>query len=295
MRVCAPGSGASATWRGSNMQYFKAADEARRAAAARAAAAARMAQVVRDMRTGAARLAAADRLYGEGNIRVASMIYARVALARPRTPVTDEARKRMDKLAEEARRQLQAIDTKLPPGSSSPGRSPGEVDGPAALSEEEVLAAFQEYDELAERYERVPSAKREIKSRIVEQRRRPELAAVLKEPEARALWQLGQQHERDDQACCAFWVYGKAARLLPAPSAKVAQQRLTEMKRDSRCVAAAEACRELQHCHALYDAAQKVASYRPDRAKALYAQVMQRAPKDSEVYRGASQQLRELN
>jgi len=159
---------------------------------------------------------------------------------------------------------------------------------------ERVTAAFRQYDQIVEDYREVPAAAKQIKAHVARQRRRPECAVVLNEPEAKALWEVAQQHEADDHGCCAYWVYRQAARLVPAPSASRAAKRLAEMAQDPKLIAAAEECRELQKCHQIYSRAERLIPVEPDRAKELFAQVVQRAPKDSEVYRAAQSHLGQL-
>ena len=66
------------------------------------------------------------------------------------------------------------------------------------------------------------------------------------------------------------------------------------MKQDPRIVASAEACRELQQCHKIYNRAKKLISPRPTRAKELFAQIVARAPEDSQLYRAARAHLDEM-
>jgi hypothetical protein len=268
---------------------------------ARAAVEAQQMRLLQELATDALRLNTADRLYNEGDVRVASRMYVRLALSRPANLNTVAARQRLAKLADEAREKLKEIDGQLAVEERilSPSDSFG-PDGPptpeqlAARQEAQVTAAFDQYDELAEQYSGVPAVSREIKTHVAKRRARPEFAMVLNEPEAKVLWESGQEHENDDHLCCAYWVYKRAARLVPAPSAERARARLAEMEKDPQIVASAETCRELQICHKIYNRAQKLAKVKPARAKELFAEIVGRAPEDSEVYRAAREHVEQM-
>jgi hypothetical protein len=170
-------------------------------------------------------------------------------------------------------------------------RAAGEADEKIADWQKTVRQAFKNYNELAEDYEVLPAVSKKLKSNIKTQRRRPEIAVVLNEPEAKTLYEAGQQHEADGHACCAYWAYRQAAQLAPAPSARKAQAVVDTMEKDPETMAAAHTCRELQHCHQLYASAERLMTDKPDRARELFAEILDRAPSDSEVHRAAKQQL----
>jgi hypothetical protein len=132
---------------------------------------------------------------------------------------------------------------------------------------------------------------KKLKSNIKIQRRRPEIAVVLNEPEAKTLYDAGRQHETDGHACCAYWAYRQSAQLAPAPSARKAQDRVDTLEKDPETMAAARTCRELQHCHQLYASAERLITDKPDRARELFAEILDHAPSDSEVHRAAKEQL----
>jgi hypothetical protein len=249
---------------------------------------------MRKARTDKARLDAADLAYKDGEISVAGRIY--MSLVRRRSPISGVATQRLKSLANEAQKRLKEIEAQLAKERTS--FSPGELlspTGPPAKWGEVVATAFQQYDRLADDYCWYRPAERQIETHVGKERRRAECAVVLKEPEAKALWETGQEHEADDHLCCAYWVYEKAARLMPAPSARVAQERLAELKKDPKIIASAEACRQLQQCHDLYNRAERVIKGNPPRAKELFEKILAQAPEDSEVYRAAQKHVRELN
>ena len=157
-----------------------------------------------------------------------------------------------------------------------------------------VTEAFRHYSDLAEEYECVPVVARELRRHISRQTRRPEYAAVLNEPKAKKLWESGQQHEGKGEMCCAYWVYERAARLVPAPSAHGARDRLAWMKQDPEVVASAETCKCIRECHKSYLLAERLIELRPRLAKERFAEIVDRAPDESEVHRLANQRLAEL-
>lgn len=270
---------------------------ARRTALARAQAEARLASALRKAASDAARLDAADQAYKSGDLIVASRMYVSLAGSRQKTAASVEARKRLDRLAAEASQEIEKMDGEL--DATRETISPGELlslglpegDQPAGRWAELVKVTFEGYEKLADDYGGVPAVGREIKSHMAQQRRRPEIAGVLDEPQAATLLELARKHEQEDHACCAYWVYKQAARLAPAPSAKLAQERFDQMQQDPQVVAAAEKCRQLQECHRIYNRAKMLAEARPGRAKELLAQIVDRAPPDSEVYRAAQEEI----
>ena len=262
-----------------------------RATRIRAAIEAREAYLMKKAATAQARLQAADKAYQEGDIRVAARIYVSLAQSRSGDTASLQARQHLDQLAAEATEKRKQIEADF--AKEQAGLSPGEL-SPSQFSyrwSESVLALLQKYDELTEKYDAVPAAKRELGKQIAKQRNRPEYAAVLKEPEAKALWDLGQQHEQQDSACCAYWVYKHAAQLTPAPSARRAHDRLAKMEQDPKTIEAAKACRDLQECHKIYNSAVRIVDTNPDRARQLLLQVVDRAPKDSTLYVAAQQRI----
>lgn len=268
---------------------------ARQMTMARAAAVSRQQALWQAAQASSDRLDTAERFYKSGDIVVAARLYAAVARSRPKTEMTEKARSCLDYLAEEARRKIGEIDTTL--SELSQGMSPGE-----RLTAERwpdnwkdgVATAFQEYDQIVDDYRAVPAVKNELKSHVSKQRRQREYAAVLKEPEAKTLWDLAQQHEQEDQSCCAYWAYERASKLLPAPSARRAADQLAEMQQDPELMAAAERCRELQWCHRTYRLADRLASSKPGRAKELFAQIVERSPQDTEIHRDAQLRIENI-
>jgi hypothetical protein len=259
--------------------YVRRAAQERQARAAEAAVLARQQRLWKKARSTAALLATADAAYKEGRILAASKIYCRMASGRPPNGFSVAARQRLDRLAEDARGKLGEVDAKLSQQEMAPDL---------------IEAVFDEYSRLSKDYGGVPAVRREIRSHVARQRRRPEYAKVLNEPEAEALWESAQEHEARDHPCCAYWIYQRAARLTPAPSGERALKQLTKMNEDPRLVAAAELCRRLQECHGLFSRAERVIKANPARARELFRQIVDRAPEDSEVHLAARRQIRQM-
>ncbi|MCU0959951.1 MAG: hypothetical protein MUF48_07575 [Pirellulaceae bacterium] len=289
--------GTSASYNVGRTGYYQAAlASADRLAAARAAVIARQQYLMREFLDGAARLEAAERAMANGDVQVASRIFMTVARARPVTAANQQARQRLDELADEGRRKLEQVGTRLTQAAQGLGTDQRlGINAPLpATWQQAVTAAFAEYEQVCEQYDGVPKLRGELRSHVAQQRQRPEFAAVLSEGQAAALMEVAQQHVRDDHACCAYWVYKEAAALVPAPSARQAALEVSRIEADPQLMAAARACRELQQCHQLYKRAESLAQAWPNRAVELLTEVLHRAPPESEVYRAADRRVREI-
>ncbi len=260
----------------------------RQAAFARAAAAQRMARIMKEAQSDAARLEIADKARQENDIETACRIYLSVAGSRLQTPAKQLAQQRLADLQQEARGKLDEVESRL---AELGDHSPSDQNEGAA---DQLRQAIDQFEALARLYQRVPKIGREMRNALSKRMRDPAVRAVTLEPEAERLWQVGQQLEAEGQSCCAFQVYEEGARLLPAPSGLLAADRLAEMNGDATLVAAAEACRNLQWCHKTFDLAQQVARVKPERARELFEQVVARAPADSKVHVAARQQIADL-
>lgn len=272
--------------------------------AALSAAAARQQKFLQKADTDAKRLAAADSILARGDVRVAGLIYARLASTRSPSPSTEAAKQRLNQLQEQAQAKLKNLNRSLTSGgayaigrdNASHGTFDQPVDWHAEASSDidrHVLATFREYEEFVDKYGGLPGVGPKIEAHVAKLRHQPVYAAVLNEPMAKKLWNLGQKHEHDDQLCCAYWVYKEAAELKPAPSASLAANRFAELTQDPRVVESAETCRALKWCHGAYLRAEQLLSARPARAKEVFAEIVARAPEDSEVYRAAKKQIEE--
>ena len=89
-------------------------------------------------------------------------------------------------------------------------------------------------------------------------------------------------------------VYEEAAKLSPAPSAAKARGRLEALKKDPTAVQAAESCRKLVWCHGTFEKAKRLASRKPQEARQLLVQILEKAPVDSEIYQAARLEVGQL-
>jgi hypothetical protein len=302
---------------------------------------ARQEKLFRKADTDAKRLIAANQALARGDIKVAGLIYARLASSRVPNLSTGTAKMKLIALQTEATKKLDELDRKLKDArrTSSDYVSPGITNVPgdmgsiinraiaaqprgsehtavpeqasreaenlgggafdqvvdwqavSAGAEGGIVVVFREYDRLAVDYGDLPKVGSQIKAHVEKLRQQPENAAVLNELAAASLWTLGQKHERDDQLCCAYWVYKRAAELVPAPSAILAKNRFTELAENHEVVASAKTCRELQWCHKAYLRAEQLLEAKPENAAELFAEIVRRAPEDSEVYREAKKHV----
>jgi hypothetical protein len=225
-------------------------------------------ELLREARNNAKGLEAADAAYVQGDIRVATLIYLHIAASRPQNKLTQTARQRLDHLRAEAREKLEQIDALLESSSK-------------------VVEAFDRYEKLTYDYGLVPVIGQEIRDRVANQRNASKFVSILKEDEASRWWELGQACEKKQELCCAYLAYEQSERLAPAPAARLARNRLSSMKQDPATIAAAEDCRTLQWCHDTYRRAEQLIKGDPEQARNLLAQIIQKAPHDSEVYRAA--------
>jgi hypothetical protein len=276
--------------------YTRAAAVASRLLAARAAGAAAEKALWEKAQNAAARLKTADEAHDRGEIRTAVHLYVRLAMSRPPNESSLAAKDRLGTLADEAHAKQAAIDATLAHGEPSPGEWFVNQDDPQVVEhlatwKTTVESAFEKYQRLVSDYEVVPSLGGKLKTHVDHQRRKPAIAMVLNEPEAKTLLETGLAHEAAGHHCCAYWVYRQAVQLAPAPSATKAKARLEIVEKVPHIEALAAACREMQRCHQIYARAERALPVNPDRARELFAEVTRRAPADSEVCRAAQRHL----
>ncbi len=233
------------------------------------------AQLARQAATDEARLAAAKAARESGDIRRAAVLYRSMAFRKPSTEQTTAANDALTELSDEARKRLTEISYEINQGN--------------------VAEAFAALRRLDRDYSSVPAVARDIRNYMNRMRRRSDVAAVLNEPDAKEFWELGQQHEGAGAMCCAYLTYQEARKLVPAPSALRAIERLDTLSADSEIVASAERCRNLQQCHHTYRRAERLIAVRPERAAELFREVLDKAPADTEIHVAARQQLAALD
>jgi hypothetical protein len=226
----------------------------------------------RETADNAKRLQAADAAVDEGDIRLATLIYLHIANSRPQNKLTLAARQRLDALGIDARQKLSEFESLL-------------------ASKENLVQSYDQFEDFVEQYELVPVIGPQIKERLANQQNAAKFVSVLREDEARKLWDMGQAFEQKDEMCCAFLAYEQGEKLKPAASAILAKNRLAKLKEDPTVVAAAATCRELRWCHDAYRRAEELAKKSPEAAKQLFAEIVRRAPGESEVLQAARKRL----
>jgi hypothetical protein len=86
-------------------------------------------------------------------------------------------------------------------------------------------------------------------------------------------------------------VYEQGAAQAPAPSARLARERLKALQSDAAVVAAAARCQLLQRCHETYRKAQVALDANPERARQYLREIVESAPADSKIFQDARMQI----
>ena len=219
-----------------------------------------------------------------GDLPTASRLYASLA----KRGFAD-ARQRLAQIQSDFQAKWQPLEDELADLSGRDGPNPALRR--ARLDAEEVTKVFKAMDELAVEYAGVETVEQRIEKRLVQLRKDRQYAAILQEPAAAELWNLGQDHESKQHSCCAVLVYEQAAKLAPAPSAEQAKARMSELLADKEVATATKLCRNLQRCHANFRQAELNRNTRPERAREYYLEILQLAPADTPIYQAARQQL----
>ncbi len=242
----------------------------RRAWEAREAAA----EAARRARNNAERMVYAEKARKEGKPRLAATLYLRVALAKPKSPYNAAAKKALISMADDGRAAMKKADQ--------------------LLSEGQVAEAFQKLDYLDWAYENVPKFNEEISSHVQKLRKDPNNLAILNESDAQSLLSTAKKHESENEMCCAFLAYEEAAKLVPAKSAKAAEERLQALKADPQVVKEAEECRVIQECLRIFHTAELLEKSAPEKAASLFKKILNASPDDSEVYKCAREELAKI-
>jgi hypothetical protein len=221
------------------------------------------------------RMRYAEQARKEGKPRLAATLYLRVALQRPKDKNAGAAKAALKSMANEGRAEMNKADE--------------------LLAQDRILEGLDRLDYLVWAYEEVPEFNEEIKSHVNKLHRDPRYESVLKERPAADLFAAAQKQESDGERCCAYWTYEEAAQFTPAPSAVKAAERLEAMKKDPEIVAEAEECRTLQECHKTFHSAELLEKNLPNKADELFKQILAKAPRDSEVYKCAQEEIAKLH
>jgi hypothetical protein len=238
------------------------------------------------------------------DLRVAARLYQRIALSRPRTEVTVASQQRLALIQSTAQAKFDAVENALHSLTGRGSDNSASQNAPSALKrvpsasqlanidEGEVTRRFAQLDELILEYAGVDSIEDKLQDRADRLRRQKVFAAVLQEPAASQLWELGQKHEQEQKLCCAFLAYEQAANLAPAPSGEKAKARVRELQASNKSIVAeADQCKTLQLCHEKYRQAMALKPTLPESARKYLAEILERAPPDTSVHKAAREQI----
>lgn len=223
----------------------------------------------------------------DGDLPTASRLYQRLALRKPPTAISKSAQEKLANIQADAFVRLDALvdelkETKQPDGTAFRA---------VTLNAEKVTDVFDRLDALQLEYAGVATVESRIEEKIKNLRLDRKYAAVLQEPAAAELWAMGQDYEKQQQACCAVLVYEQAVSLVPAPSANLARARLTVLSKDATVIQTVKQCRVLQLCHAKFREAEKVKASNPDKAREQLARILELAPADTQIHKAAREQI----
>ena len=153
---------------------------------------ARMTRLLSKAKSDPKRLEAADQLLQDGDLKTACLIYRRLALSKPRRDASETARRRLEHIQDEARRQRVLVDLELDEA----------IEGSDVVTM--VHDVFAQYRQLVRKYGCVPVVGDQIRRHVSRQRRSPVFADILNEAESQRLWELGKQYEREQLLCCCL-------------------------------------------------------------------------------------------
>jgi hypothetical protein len=210
----------------------------------------------------------------EGKPRLAATLYLRVALS-AKDKNAGAAKTALKEMAKEGEAEMQKADQ--------------------LLSEGKIVEGFEKLDYLAWAYEEVPSFNTKIEAHVTKLHHDPKYQSVLNEKPAADIVAQAQKMEQEDARCCAYWAYEEAAKLVPAPSALKAEERFAAMKKDPEIVAEAEECRVLQECEKTFHSAKLLEKSLPNQAQSMFKEILEKAPRDSEVYKFSQEELAKLH
>lgn len=233
------------------------------------------AEALRRAKNNQQRMVYADQARKEGKPRLAATLYLRVALQVPKDKHNGQAKAALKAMAADGEAEMQKADE--------------------LLAQNRIEEGFDKLEYLEWAYEEVPVFNSKIRSHVAKLRHDKRYEPVLKERPAALLVAEAQKQEKDDARCCAYWIYEEAAKYTPAPSAIKAAERFAAMQKDPEIVAEAEECRVLQECEKKFHSAELLEKSLPNQAIALFKEILEKSPRDSEVHKDAQQELAKLH
>jgi hypothetical protein len=226
-----------------------------------------------------------------GDLATASRLYRRLALRKPASEINKSAQARLQEIQVAPFAMLQALEDQLKKTKPKASTTALRKTGPVSVDAGEVTRLFAALDKLQLEYAAVATVESRIAERTQLLRNDPLFAAVLQEPAAAELWAMGQEHENNQQACCAVLVYEQAAGFLPAASAKLARSRLATLTKDPVVSRDVDRCRVLQLCHDTFREAERLKASNPNKAREHLARIIELAPQDTSIHKAAREQI----
>ena len=268
-----------------------------RSAAANREMATRAAAAMRNAKTAAARFQAAETLHRAGDLHAASLLYQRTALARQAHPqMKQRAKQVLDEYRNMAAEELAEVTERLR-FRTSPSANDDASEADDASIVQQLHTAIDDLNLLVKKYENVPVANKQLERELKRLVTKDEtVGKYLHQPIAAELVRDGQKYEADGHVCCAYICYREAGKLMTCDAAKVARRRLYELRKQPGVLQAVTECESIRECHALFDKAQRIGkrkTYHKQAAK-LYREIVETAPRESEVHKAALEQLSKI-
>lgn len=233
-------------------------------------------------------MAGADRALDNGDIATACLIYTRLGNRRNGNPIAKTAKQRLTKIRQDAHKEVAKLDSTFENVATKISPS-GHADSEMALAN--LTTVFHDYDRLLQTYRTLPGFRNPMVKHVGKQTRRAGVTTALKEAQALKLWKQAQEHERLGSLCCAYRVYETTKPLLPAPSAKRAQQRLQQLARDTKVVESVEKCLQMEKLHKQFDKAKWLGAREPKQARKLLHEVVAQTSTESPLHQAARKLL----
>jgi hypothetical protein len=253
--------------------------------------AARAAAAQSNAKTAAARFQAARKAYQAGDVFIAALLFQRTALAKRASPdMRNEAQRVLAEFREMAQNDVAEIVEQI--------RYAGQQSsGDAQAAAEQIRSALEEMDDLVVKYKNVPVANDKLERAQEKLLHKDQtVGKYLHQPVAAQLVKDAQQYEADNYVCCAYLCYREAAKLMTCDAAKEARKRLYHLKKQPGVLQAVARCETVRECQVLFDKAQRIAKQKKHRKHAakLYKQIVEEAPRESEVHKAAMAELNRI-
>ena len=251
----------------------------------------RQAAALRQAKSTQARYAAAKQAYSEGDVAVAAMLYSRVALSRQASAqMKNVAKKVLGEFQTKANRELADVRFEIRQAIelASTDRYQAAEDAEQAIETLRLLTT---------EYKNVPVANKQLQRELDQLLTKNEdVADLIHQPVAEALVAEAKALEEKQQLCCAFLFYEEAEKLLPCKAAKVARRQLYAWRKDADISESVQLCKKIRACQESFDKAQSIAKKGSSRVRAIriYKEIIETAPRESEVHKAATTALAKL-